>query len=201
MDESSDPETVRALYVCSCALGLKDIMSKSTNEKIRDAYITQKPVRDLTSCDMYTSGSGAGGSSKEAMRVKQLLDSVEHGVGDDDTWFAGGKWYNEGILPYFSVDTVNRLTLYFPADASTVVDTSLMGLSTGGKDEMFKASSEAWNGAVVSFAFDGMTGSEFANNVKFTMPTWGSKTPTVELSELGVSDPLAISNTDVSDIY
>jgi hypothetical protein len=76
-----------------------------------------------------------------------------------------------------------------------------MGLSTGGKDEMFKGDANSWNGAVVSFAFDGMTASEFDNGVELTLPNWGTNAPTVELSEIGVSHPMAISNTDVSDIY
>jgi hypothetical protein len=134
-------------------------------------------------------------------RLYQLSDSVEHDVGNDTTWYKDGDWYNEAILPYYVVNTREKITLYYPSNSSTVIDTSLMGLSLNGKDDVLKADETAWNGAMVSFAFDGMTSSEFDKGVLMTLPKWGNADVTVELSQFGVSHPLAISNTDVSDLY
>jgi len=212
IDKDTDPDTIRTAYECGCAVSIAGFCNGPMRKVIYDGYVTQYPVyRGMEERGfVYTAYAKDGGlwsndgggniDGTLSSRALQLSNSVEHDVGNDTTWYADGDWYNEGVLPYYVVNTIDKLTLYFPSNSSTIIDTSLMGLSTGGKDEMFKGDANSWNGAVVSFAFDGMTASEFDNGVELTLPNWGTNAPTVELSEIGVSHPMAISNTDVSDI-
>jgi len=211
LDYDSDPAKLRAAYLFGCGLAVAELGYSYWKPAIPEAYITQTPFVERYAAKggnwtyYYKDGQLQLGTRQAvdfslASRLKQLADSVEHDAGHDNTWYADGDWYNEGVLPFFDVYTRDQIHLLFPTDSSTVVDTALMGDSSG-KDDMYGADDIYWNGAVVGIAYDGMTQAQFEDGIRMTLPSWGSATPSVELYDLGVSQPLAISNTDVSDLY
>lgn len=213
-EDASDAAIMRKLYDVSCTFSFATLGPEACDKAIRDSYITQTPFIDsataggVTVAYYYRRGSVTTNNTSVQYadysllpRAQQLADSTEHDKGHDYTWYTDGCWYNEGILPYYTVYTRDEITLVLPANSSTVVDTSLMGVSEN-KDDMYLGDDIAWNGAVVGYAFDGMTATEFSDGISIPLPDWGDATDNhVELYDLGVSHPLAISNTDVSDLY
>ena len=213
-EDAHDAEIMRKLYDVSCTFSFATLGPEACDKAIRDSYITQTPFIDsataggVTVAYYYRRGSVTTNNTSVQYadysllpRAQQLADSTEHDKGHDYTWYTDGCWYNEGILPYYTVYTRDEIALVLPANSSTVVDTSLMGVSEN-KDDMYLGDDIAWNGAVVGYAFDGMTDTEFSDGISIPLPDWGDATDNhVELYDLGVSHPLAISNTDVSDLY
>ena len=213
-EDAHDAEIMRKLYDVSCTFSFATLGPEACDKAIRDSYITQTPFIEsataggVTVAYYYRRGSVTTNNTSVQYadysllpRAQQLADSTEHDKGHDYTWYTDGCWYNEGILPYYTVYTRDEIALVLPANSSTVVDTSLMGVSEN-KDDMYLGDDIAWNGAVVGYAFDGMTDTEFSDGISIPLPDWGDATDNhVELYDLGVSHPLAISNTDVSDLY
>ena len=213
-EDAHDAEIMRKLYDVSCTFSFATLGPEACDKAIRDSYVTQTPFIESASAGgvtvayYYRRGSVTTNNTSVQYadysllpRAQQLADSTEHDKGHDYTWYTDGCWYNEGILPYYTVYTRDEIALVLPANSSTVVDTSLMGVSEN-KDDMYLGDDIAWNGAVVGYAFDGMTDTEFSDGISIPLPDWGDATDNhVELYDLGVSHPLAISNTDVSDLY
>lgn len=208
----TNPTLARYMYETTCTICFSDFGNAVVLGAISEAYALQKPLADV--CDervvlytaYYKDGTTRNNCTKQSAdptlqaRVEQLSNSVEHDVGNDFTWYADGDWYNEGVLPYYNVYCNQKFHLVTPANASTVIDPSLMGISAG-KDDMLGSNDTYWNGAVVGLAFDNMTQSEFEANIGYKLPDWGSANTRVELANIGASHPIAISNTSVNDIY
>lgn len=212
LDVETNPDAAKALYTASCQISIGGFANAVVSGCLSEAYALQARVDEKCNAKnvTYTMYLKDGQRSSSAFYNSgdpslydvcyQLANSVEHDVGNDFTWYADGDWYNEAVLPYYNVYTRQTFKLVVPANSSTIIDPSLMGISAG-KDDMFGASDIRWNGAVVGLAFDGMTSSDFDNNMKLTLPSWGSTETYVELAPIGVSHPMAISNTSVNDLY
>ena len=209
-ETANGKKIAEAAYEAACGVSFAYISNGQIHNDIMRSYMGQIPFHQCNNTYMFTYKDGqyivkpnsqlASYDLTTNDRMLQLLNSVEHDSGNDTTYYSEGDWYNEGILPYYSVWTDSYIRLYCPSDASTVIDPSLMGYSKSNDDKLDNTDI-AWNGALVGLAFDGMTQGEFEDNIRFTLPDWGSADTTVELLTFGTSDPLAISNTDVSDIY
>lgn len=209
-ETANGKKIAEAAYEAACGVSFAYITNGQIHNDIMRSYMGQIPFHQCNDTYMFTYKDGQYTVKPNSQlasydlttndRMLQLLNSVEHDGGNDTTYYSEGDWYNEGILPYYSVWTDSYIRLYCPSDASTVIDPSLMGYSKSNDDKLDNTDI-AWNGALVGLAFDGMTQSEFEDNIRFTLPDWGSADTTVELLTFGTSDPLAISNTDVSDIY
>lgn len=214
LDIETNEEAANKLYMIASQISLSGFANAPMKNSLAEAYALQervdhrlsRPDRNYTYAlylkdgMMSNNSQFQGGDPTIRERAQQLADSVEHDVGNDYTWYEDGDWYNEAVLPYYEVYTRQTFKLVIPANSSTIIDPSLMGISDG-KDDMFGASDVRWNGAVVGLAFDGMTSSDFDHNMKFTLPSWGSNPTYVELAPIGVSHPMAISNTSVNDLY